>query len=222
MTMETLSGEQHFEVVVDGLASQEYAVVDHFFTEEEVRLLHHFVHQRFSGGQFKKAGVGKEQLLNERIRGDYIQWIDRRSMDPACLFLFDRVEAMVQYLNRTCFLGIRDMELHAAVYPPGTGYTRHLDVFKNTRSRRLSVIFYLNFDWQEEMGGALRLFLPQPDGSEEALDILPLAGRMACFRSDRLEHAVLPATRYRYSITGWLKDSLPIYGDSPWSATTME
>lgn len=215
MSMETLSGEQVFETVVDGLLARGFAVIDQFFSEEETRRLLDYARERFSGGQFKKAGIGKDSQLDERIRGDFIQWIDRPAMDASHLFLFDRLEALVRYLNRTCYLGIRDLELHCAVYPPGAGYHRHLDVFRNTRSRRLSVIFYLNFDWQAEMGGALRLFLPQPDASEQTLDILPLAGRMVCFQSDRLEHAVLPASQNRYSITGWLKDSPPIYGDSP-------
>ncbi|MDQ2656958.1 MAG: 2OG-Fe(II) oxygenase, partial [Bacteroidota bacterium] len=38
------------------------------------------------------------------------------------------------------------------------------------------------------------------------LDILPVLGRMVCFRSDQLEHEVLPATRPRLSLTGWLLD----------------
>jgi SM-20-related protein len=42
-----------------------------------------------------------------------------------------------------------------------------------------------------------------PDGP---VDILPLAGRLVCFRSDQIEHEVLPATRERLSLTGWLLD----------------
>jgi SM-20-related protein len=44
-----------------------------------------------------------------------------------------------------------------------------------------------------------------PDG---ALDILPQAGKLVCFRSDQIEHEVLPATRPRMSITGWMLDQL--------------
>jgi SM-20-related protein len=42
----------------------------------------------------------------------------------------------------------------------------------------------------------------------ETLDVLPQAGRLVCFRSEQIEHEVLPATRPRFSITGWILDQL--------------
>jgi SM-20-related protein len=42
----------------------------------------------------------------------------------------------------------------------------------------------------------------------ESKDVLPVAGRLVCFRSDLLEHEVLPATRERLSLTGWLIDKI--------------
>jgi SM-20-related protein len=38
---------------------------------------------------------------------------------------------------------------------------------------------------------------------------VPEAGRLVCFRSDLIEHEVLPATRERYSLTGWALDRAP-------------
>ena len=80
-------------------------------------------------------------------------------------------------------------------------YRRHLDQFKKDDHRKLSVICYLNEGWKEEHGGQLRIY--RTDGP---LDILPVAGRLVCFRSDQLEHEVLPATRERLSLTGWILD----------------
>jgi SM-20-related protein len=65
------------------------------------------------------------------------------------------------------------------------------------------VICYLNNDWTDEQGGQLRMYL-----LDRALDILPQAGKLVCFRSDQIEHEVLPATRPRMSITGWMLDQL--------------
>jgi SM-20-related protein len=65
----------------------------------------------------------------------------------------------------------------------------------------LSVICYLNDQWKTEDRGSLLLYLP--DGP---LDILPISGRLVCFRSDQIEHEVQPATRERLSLTGWLLD----------------
>jgi len=83
----------------------------------------------------------------------------------------------------------------------GTFYKRHLDQFKKDDHRKLSVICYLNKNWKASEGGQLRIYV---SGAE--LDILPVAGRFVCFRSDQLEHEVLPATRERWSLTGWILD----------------
>ena len=101
-----------------------------------------------------------------------------------------------------------------AVYPEGAFYNFHLDVFQHTKARKLSIVCYLNFDWVAEDGGQLRLYLPQEDGPEQHIDILPVAGRLVCFNSQTLEHEVLPGRRRRFSITGWLKDDLPLFAPS--------
>ena len=69
----------------------------------------------------------------------------------------------------------------------------------------VSVVYYLNADWQPQDGGALRLYLD--DGSHR--DVLPHAGRMVLFLSDRFEHEVLPATRERMSIACWMRRREP-------------
>ena len=87
------------------------------------------------------------------------------------------------------------------IYPIGSFYKRHLDQFKKDDHRKLSVICYLNENWREDEGGQLRVYFPA-----ETKDFFPTAGRLVCFRSDLLEHEVLPATRERLSLTGWLLD----------------
>jgi SM-20-related protein len=87
----------------------------------------------------------------------------------------------------------------------GTFYRRHLDRFRTDSKRKLSVITYLNEGWQPTHGGQLLIYRPQPDAPEETISIDPLGGRMVCFDSGLLEHEVLPATRDRLSITGWLR-----------------
>ena len=63
-----------------------------------------------------------------------------------------------------------------------------------------STVFYLNSDWHAEEGGQLRLHLA--GGTQ---DLLPNWNRLVLFRSADIEHEVLPATRERLSITGWLR-----------------
>lgn len=194
-----------FDSVADQLAEHNYAITDQFLSQAEVNAIIRGEDFRTEGGRFKKAGIGKQHSLhiNEQIRGDYIEWLDKKTARAELALYVRRMEKLMQYLNETLFLSLKDIEIHKTVYPVGSFYKRHLDQFKKDDHRKLSVICYLNSEWKEEEGGQLRLFLP-----EGPKDILPVAGRLVCFRSDVLEHEVLPATRERLSLTGWLLDQL--------------
>ncbi|WP_461100573.1 2OG-Fe(II) oxygenase [Spirosoma koreense] len=196
-----------FEPIIDGILTDGYGVADQFLTSAEVEALTSHLRNRRQAGQFRSAGIGNQQVTVENtIRGDEILWLnaDTATSDEAAFL--HRIDAFVDYLNETCYLGLREHEFHYAVYPVGTFYKRHLDQFRSDSRRKLSVIYYLNAGWQEADGGQLALYLPSSDGqSEQQVTILPMAGRLVCFESGRLEHEVLPATRERLSITGWLK-----------------
>ncbi len=68
-----------FEPVADGLANYGYAVIDHFLNENEIASILQLDNFRQGLSEFKKAGIGKSvsKQINESIRGDFIQWIDR-------------------------------------------------------------------------------------------------------------------------------------------------
>lgn len=201
--MDSLSAK--LDKIVDGLADEGYAVIDHFLSEAEVNAILNLDDFKNALLQFKKAGIGKseERQINESIRGDFIQWIDPVKATPAIQAYLDKVRALISHVNQTLFLSLKDFEIHMTVYPIGSFYKRHLDQFKKDDHRRLSVICYLNKDWSEAQGGQLRIYL-----NDKVKDILPTAGRLVCFRSDLLEHEVLPATRERLSLTGWLLDQV--------------
>ncbi|WP_276368014.1 2OG-Fe(II) oxygenase [Chryseolinea sp. H1M3-3] len=192
-----------FENIANGLAENGYAVVDHFLSDEEVKNILGLKEFKSGLDHFKKAGIGKNQShhINESIRGDYIHWVDKSSADPFLRIYLNRLEQLIQFLNENLFLSLKDFEVHMTVYPAGSFYKRHLDQFNRDDHRKLSVICYLNEDWLENEGGQLRMFLP-----EGSVDFFPTAGRLICFRSDQVEHEVLPATRPRLSITGWILD----------------
>lgn len=189
--------------LADGIAEKGYAVIDDFLSLEEVHNIQEL--DGFKNGllQFKKAGIGKsqEKQINEAIRGDYIQWIKPESAEPPLQVYLSKLKELIVFVNQNLYLSLKDFEVHQTIYPIGTFYKRHLDQFKKEDHRKLSVICYLNSDWKESDGGQLRIYL-----ENETKDVLPLAGRLVCFRSDLLEHEVLPATRERLSITGWLLD----------------
>jgi SM-20-related protein len=191
--------------LVDGLAEEGYAVIDHFLSESEVNSILELDDFKTALLQFKKAGVGKneDRQINESIRGDFIQWIDAEKASSSIQTYINKINTLITFVNQTLFLSLKDFEIHMTVYPIGSFYKRHLDQFKKDDHRRLSVICYLNKDWAGAQGGQLRIYFD--NGFK---DILPSAGRLVCFRSDLLEHEVLPATRERLSITGWLLDQV--------------
>lgn len=192
-----------FDLIVDGLAEKGYAIVDNFLDHTEVTDI--LNSDEFKNGivHFKKAGIGKHHDLqiNEAIRGDYIQWIDKHHASTSVMVYLKKLDQLIQSINSNLFLSLKDYEVHMTVYPIGTFYKRHLDQFRKDDHRKLSIICYLNNNWKEENGGQLRMHL-----ANETVDYLPMAGRLICFRSDQIEHEVLPATRERMSLTGWILD----------------
>lgn len=202
-----MSGEStsHFERIADGLADHSFAIINQFLIPSEtsaILLSDEFVQHKL---HFRKAGIGKtDRKIHEGVRGDYIQWIDPDKASAAERVYLERLHALLLFLNQALFLSLKDVEIHRTVYPIGTRYQRHLDQFKTDDHRKLSVICYLNPDWKPEHGGQLRLHLERGP-----YDILPEAGTLAIFRSDLIEHEVLPATRERYSLTGWATDLAP-------------
>lgn len=198
--------EERFETLVDGIVDNGYAIVDNFLSAAEVSQLAQILHTRQQRGEFKAAGIGNQQVtVQSSIRGDQIHWLDEAEATPEEAAFLAKMQQLIDYLNRTCYLGLRDGEFHYALYPTGTFYKRHLDRFRSDSRRKMSVICYLNNNWQAEDGGQLVLYLPQSDGTEQSLSVLPEGGRLICFESDRLEHEVLAATRDRLSLTGWLR-----------------
>jgi SM-20-related protein len=113
----------------------------------------------------------------------------------------DRLEALRLELNREATLGLFEMELQYARYPPGAGYARHVDQPLGTTLRKVSMVLYLNVDWEPHHGGLLRLH----ETDNLFLDIEPIAGRLVCFLTQGREHEVLPAQRDRLSISGWFR-----------------
>ncbi|MTI21342.1 2OG-Fe(II) oxygenase [Fulvivirga sp. RKSG066] len=189
------------EHIANDLAEQGFAIEDNFLSPGEVDEILHVFDIHRENDRFKKAGIGKSDdfLVDKSIRGDYITWVDPKNAYPPVQRFLQKVEELKEYLNQTCFLGIQDYETHFTIYPEGSFYARHLDQFKNTGNRKISFICYLNQVWDHDNGGHLRLYLE--DGPT---DILPIAGRLACFVSSEIEHEVMVCNKSRYSLTGWM------------------
>jgi SM-20-related protein len=114
----------------------------------------------------------------------------------------ERLDTLRVALNRRLFLGLGEVEAHYAAYPPGGGYARHRDRFRDSDARVVSLVTYLNEDWNADDGGALRLYFDE-EGCDAGVEVAPSRGSV-CFLSE-LEHEVLPARCERMSIAAWFR-----------------
>jgi SM-20-related protein len=196
-----------YGAIIDAIAERGWSVTGQFLPVPNLEALIREEEALWEEGQFRMAGVdvGANRTVRPEIRSDRVLWIDPEHLTPALAAYWEAMDILRQRLNREFFLGLQDFEAHFAVYPPGSFYKRHLDQFKEVRHRRISCILYLNKDWQPEHGGRLRIYEDAGEGEESYTDVLPEYGTFVCFRSDTVYHEVLPATRERFSLTGWLR-----------------
>jgi SM-20-related protein len=183
------------------------SIRDQFIAPAQTGALLQCAQARQARGDFAAARVGSPGAQRrEDIRGDFTCWL-REPLYPAERSLLDQLEELRLELNREATLGLFELELHYARYPPGAGYARHVDQPLGTSQRRVSLVLYLNVDWQPPDGGVLRLH----EGGDRTLDIEPLGGRLVCFLTPGRVHEVLTARRERLSISGWFcgRDALP-------------
>ena len=139
----------------------------------------------------------------------------------------------IQTIESTIFDSLSDhieikkdlTSVQLARYPGdgASGYPRHCDsgamcqrennsssslsITKDSAERILTFVYYLTpDDWDAELdGGALRLY---SSSDESAFDVIPHSDRMIVFRSDCIEHEVLPSFRRdRVAITVWIYGS---------------
>ena len=180
-----------------------YHVIDNFLDPHHYHSLCKTIQNLHDNGQCKPAKIGKNQKqnLNTTIRNDQIVWIDKQGGNDAIAAYFKKIDALCETLNQSLFLGLIDYEAHFAVYQPNGFYKKHIDQFATTQDRRISCVYYLNKDWQQDFGGELMLY----DTKDQPLSrIKPIGNRFVCFNSD-LPHEVCTAYQTRYSIAAWLK-----------------
>ncbi len=204
---------QVIDTILTALEDKGWIVTDELVPNSLIQQLLREGLTRWDLGQFHDARVGRKQhlALAADIRGDSILWLDAKEQYPASQEIFTLTGSMQSAFNRYFFLGLKHIELHYARYASGTGYSRHLDQHQNTFHRKITLVTYLNPDWQQEDGGELVLYDPFNSG-EELKRVLPVGGRSVIFRSDLIEHEVLASKKPRWSVTGWFRDDESFMG----------
>lgn len=194
--------ETCYEALIQEVLEFGFATSFDFFTSDFIQSILLRIRDLERQEQLKIAGIGdKRQLsINLEIRRDSILWLSHSTQNIVEVEFFRRIGDFMNYLNRTCYTNLLSCEFHYAIFEKNGFYTKHLDVFKNSSSRRFSFILYLNEDWKEMDGGELKLYF-----NEEHILIKPELGRIVFFDSAIVPHEVLLNHHTRYSLTGWFK-----------------
>ncbi len=195
------SDTAEFNGLIEAVERDGWCVLTDFFDRELCAALADDCRQLDAVAKLQPAatgrGAGRQRV---GLRGDRTRWFDPQALSPPQAAWWQRLETLRVILNQRLLLGLHELEAHYALYPPGAGYARHLDRFRDDDARTLTVVSYLNLDWQRGHAGLLRLYRP-----EGPLDIEPRAGTAVFFLSGEFEHEVLPATHERLSIAGWFR-----------------
>ena len=194
------------EQITSGLVDRGFVVVPGFLARESVTALRGEGARRRAAGEFHAASVARAGNAepDASIRGDSICWLGGRASSATECALLAHLYALSVALNGALFLGIAELEAHYACYPPGAGYERHVDRFRDDAARVISLVLYLNDDWCDADGGALRIYATR-DAHEPACELPPRGGTLVAMRSEAIAHEVLPANVERWSIAGWLR-----------------
>ena len=191
--------EKLYAQIADALVEDGYIVIENALDEYIAKTLSELVIKEEG---FKKAGISSASDLhvNPLIRRDSIRWLNE---DNAVQTIFLAIlEALRGYLNRSLYLGLKYNESHFAIYYEGDFYEKHFDTFKNSKNRVVTIVYYLNENWDQNNGGELIIY----DKDDKVLKtVIPNANTLVVFMSEDFAHEVLPTKVKRYSIAGWYR-----------------
>lgn len=197
--MKTIHNLDNWFSWMDDLAEQNYVVIDNFIDDKLYKEIKSFLFEKIEA--FDQAGIGalNQHIIKKTIRGDKTYWLNKER-DTALSDLWELLSETKNTLNRYCYLSLSGEEFHLTHYPSGGYYLRHLDQFEGRNNRMISMIIYLNENWETKNGGQLEIL----DKNKKLQLVDPIAKRCVLFKSDKVPHAVLKSYKDRYSLTGWL------------------
>eukprot|EP00811_Abedinium_folium_P036867 NODE_9536_length_1417_cov_3.268992.p1 GENE.NODE_9536_length_1417_cov_3.268992~~NODE_9536_length_1417_cov_3.268992.p1 ORF type:complete len:431 (+),score=121.58 NODE_9536_length_1417_cov_3.268992:49-1341(+) len=171
-----------------------------------------------------KGGTASSHGWREHRRGDIDRFSASDEQMPGTSAFFEAGGALLLGLrqngNPEVEEWLRHVDFHNdamfAVYPGGASrYVKHIDNAQwPTDGRRVTMILYLNREWEPAHGGCLRLYEPGIANMQTKADIEPLHNRLVVFWSEEMPHEVLPCHAARAAVSMWFidtKESLKTY-----------
>lgn len=189
------------KAISEKLSSQAWSTSTLLFQPDLLFSLFEEAHGHEMALTLTHASIGHNNTkTTSLLRGDSTLWLDDPRCGAASKSFLVALDVLRKELNESLMLGLETVEAHYSVYPSGAAYARHHDRFRDDDARVLSLVCYLNIDWPDNAGGALRLHLPAGQH-----DISPDIGTSIVFLSEEIEHEVMPSTQTRYSIAVWFR-----------------
>lgn len=191
--------------LAETLANTGFVASERLLDENLVRGLRAEAMEIYEAGEFAAArvGMGERRMLAPAVRRDWIRWLDPTELTPAQEEFSAFLDVLRVEINQQTFLGLFEWEGHLAIYPAGSFYKRHVDVFVTNRERRVTFILYLNPDWRPGDGGELRVY--ESAESNVYFDVEPRGGTLVTFLSEEVHHEVLESHADRVTLTGWFR-----------------
>ncbi|MET1254175.1 2OG-Fe(II) oxygenase [Aliikangiella maris] len=192
--------ENNFELIASAIQTSGFIILPGAIQGKLYRSLLR-LKQIIPAHEFHAAGIGQgeQQNINQQIRGDEIYWLNDNHIHSRRWFIW--CESLRVYLSRRLLLGLTRFESQLAFYSAGAFYKKHRDSFRGNNNRLLTVVTYLNEDWQADDGGELVLY-PK---TQPPIYVPPQSGTIAIFLSEEMLHEVRPTYQSRYSVTCWFR-----------------
>lgn len=199
-------GDNRTAALIEDLAARGWAHAENALPEALTHALRLRLETLEAADALKPAAIGRgdSHIRAAAIRRTQIRWLEGK--DPAERAFLEGCEALRREINRTLFAGLFEFEAHFARYPAGGHYARHLDVFADRpRDRVVSLVAWLNDNWQAGDGGELDLWSGPDDTGPPVATFAPRGGDLLLMMSETIPHAVRETVRPRLGLAGWFR-----------------
>mmetsp|Transcript_27077 Transcript_27077/g.35503 ORF Transcript_27077/g.35503 Transcript_27077/m.35503 type:complete len:260 (-) Transcript_27077:80-859(-) len=221
--MEYIWEELLLAQISEAIESEGLFVLDNLFSREQMLQCGIELQEMDNADLLKPATItrGLVNDCDQRSRGDRVTFLkcddllegaERLNKDKSGIqYHLRAMNALRICLENILQKGMEKSSFMGAIYPgDGSGYICHRDSSPDCPGRKLTVLFYLNHDWEESDGGQLVIYKDAADDEgnlsedklEPSITINPIGGRLVIFVSS-MEHEVLPCYRQRMAITSW-------------------
>jgi SM-20-related protein len=195
--------------VLHELEAKQWCVVDSLFSLDLSKNIQRDILSLDEQNKLVPANIGRNdgKKVISSIRGDRIFWLDeeKTELNDCQKKIFATLDQLKTVFNHNFYLNLKKFEFHYALYSPGSHYDKHIDQHKGRNQRIITLVHYLNSDWEAKLGGRLLVYDPSEE-NKLMLSVEPIFGRTMLFFSDVFPHEVELSLQTRLSLTGWFRN----------------